>query len=250
MDEAVTGAAGHLARFLESAPLLLPSSLSREDDLVRSLRRSLRTYAVSSSVVVPEHPLRAATGAVITGQRLRWREVRLSLPDKADREVLLPRRLLGQNPLVYATHVDAVARRGPFQLDLLSRYVHPRHRIRQVIDRDRAGLAAEVNMVRGPEWCIIGFDGPPGLVAVTHDIVAGELFALCMAERFFDKTVEFSSPWEDRVVQRATELELGARTPDDIRIDVMGQPGHTGEAVDAIVDHVRQRIGIRSGNHV
>lgn len=252
MDQAAIEAAGHIAGELESTPLLLSSSLTRKDALVRSLRRSLRTHAVSSSVVVPGPPFLMLSGMalrMVFGARSNWRAVRLPLPDKPDRDVVLPDRLLGPRPLLYITHIDTVARRGPFQLDLLSRYLHPRHRLRQVIDPDRAGLAAEINLLRRPAWCIIGSDGLPGLVAVTRDIIAGELFALCMAERFFDRPGEFSSPWEDRVVQRATELELGARTPDDIQIEVVGGTRRAGEAANAIVNQIQHRIGIHAPGH-
>lgn len=242
MVEAADGAAEHITRTSRISPLLLPSSLNRNDDLVASLRRSLRKRSTSSSVTVPDHPLRLVTGT-ISGRRTRWREATLVLPDKADRDVLLPSRLLEGDPLLYVTHVNAVAGTGPFQLDLLSRYLHPRARMRQVIDPDRAGLAAEVNVALRPAWSIIGADLSPGLVAVTRDLIAGELFALSIAERFFDRRAEFASPWEDRVVQRATELELGARTPNEIRIVVMAGGATPPEGVHAIVEDVRLRIG-------
>ncbi len=238
MQQAAIEAARFLSESLGPRALFLPSSLDREDHLVRALRRQLRTLSVASSVVVPQHPVLAA--AVRTG----WRAVEISPLDKAAREVLLPARLLAGDRIVYATHVDTVARRGPFQLDLLSRYVHPRGRIRQLVDPDRAGLAAEVNLAIRPEWSAIGWSGSLGIVAATRDMIAGELLALCMAERLFDRTTEFSSPWEDRVVQRATELELGARTPDDIRIRVAGDAANASGELAVIVDEIRQRIGI------
>lgn len=249
MAEAAVGAVDHLARSLLTRPLLLPSSLHREDPLVHAVRRGFRDRDRSSSVAVPELPLRLVTGR-FSAARPEWRAGHLVLPDGPDRDVLLPRRFLAGDAVLYVTHVNAVARTGPFQLDLLARYVHPRQRIRQVVDRDRAGLAAETNLAMQPGWCVIGCNVPPGVVAITRDLIAAELVALCLAERFFDRHTEFSSPWEDRVVQRATELELGARTPGDIRIGIVreparshGEPG-TRRSVHDIVQWIEERIGI------
>lgn len=249
MVEAVAGAVEFIAGSLPESPCLLPSSLDRSDPLVQAIGRELLALERSSSVVVPEHPLRLLSG-MFSAKRREWQAVDLSLPDRPDRDVLLPIPLLAGNTIVYITHVNAVARTGPFQLDLLSRYVHPRQRIRQVVDPYRAGLAAEINMGIQPGWCVVGCDVPPGIVAITRDLIAGELFALCLAERFFDRHVEFTSPWEDRVIQRATQLELGARTPGDIRIVISrlqveaNAESRTLHAIDDIVNAVRERIGI------
>lgn len=247
MAGAVDGVVEHLAGSSCTLPLLLPSSLNQGDVLVGGMRRSFRARSVTASVAVPEPALRLPTG-VLRGKRSVWRATGLSLPDKPDRRVLLPIRLLDADAVLYVSHVNAVARTGPFQLDLLSRYLHPRHRVRHLVDPDRADLAAEVNLVLRPDWCIVGCDVPPGVIAITRDLVAGELVALCLAERFFDRRAEFASPWEDRVVQRATELELGARAPGEIRVEIAGEGTNIREreAVGAIVDLVRERIGIVS----
>lgn len=249
MAEAAGGAVEHIVSSLQAPFLLLPSSLDRRDALVHALKCGLRDRGRPSSVAVPAHPLRLLTG-MFAAKRSEWRAADLSLPDGPDREVLLPIRLLAENAVLYVTHVNVVARTGPFQLDLLSRYAHSRHRIRQVVDPDRAGLAAETNLAMLPGWCVVGCDVPPGVIAITRDLIAGELFALCLAERFFDRHTEFSSPWEDRVVQRATELELGARTPGDIRIEIAGEDARSSEetrtrhSVHDIVAAVQERIGI------
>ena len=248
MADAADGAVEHMTRSLSAHPLLVPSTLDQGDSLVGAVQRGFRARSVASSVVVPERSIRLGTG-VLSRQRPVWKGAHLALPDKPYHEVLLPARLLEADAVIFVTYVNAVARTGPFQLDLLSRYLRPRHRLRQLVDPDRAGLAAEVNLALQPGWCIVGCDVPPGIVAITRDRIAGELIALCLAERFFDRRVEFASPWEDRVVQRATELELGARTPGEIWIDIMGEAMDTreGDAVRAIVALVRERIGIVSG---
>lgn len=247
--EAAQDAVDHMARSFLTRPLLLPSSLDREDPLVHAIQRGIRDRERSSTMAVSELPLRLAT-SVFSAKRSEWRAAPLPLPDGPDRDVLLPRRFLAGDAVLYVTHVNAVAQTGPFQLDLLARYVHPRQRIRQVVDRDRAGLAAEINLAMQPGWGVIGCDVPPGVVAITRDLIAAELVALCLAERFFDRQTEFSSPWEDRVVQRATELELGARTPGDIRIGIVREPvrshGESGtrRSVHHIVQLIEERIGM------
>lgn len=243
--EAVKEAMRNVVGLAQEATLVLPSSLDSGDPLVQVIRRELRARAISSAVLIPEHPVRLATGRLLA-RRTEWQAVPLALPDKPERTVSLPARLLTAGSALYATHVNTVARTGPFQLDLLSRYIHPRDRLRLLADQDRAGLAAEINLAARPAWSVIGCDVSPGIVAVATDLIAAELVALCLAERFFDRRGEFSSPWEDRVVQRATELDLGVSTPHHMRIEVVNGASGTAseEAVAAIAAALRERIGI------
>lgn len=245
MAEAADGAVNHIARSLAAPPLLLPSTLDQRDSLVAAMQRGFRARSVASSVVVPERSIRLGTRAR-SRNRPVWKGANLAVPDKPHHEMLLPIRLLEADTVLFVTHINAVARTGPFLLDLLSRYVHPRHRLRQLADRDRAGLAVEVNLALQPGWCVVGCDVPPGIVTISRDLIAGELIALCLAERFFDRQAGFASPWEDRVVQRATELELGARTPGEIGIELASEGMDTDDrdAVSAVVDLVRERMGI------
>lgn len=242
MVEAATSATDSIEPPQVTEAVMLPSSLDPGDELVRAMSRSLRSRGWMSSVRVPEHPLRS-TARAIAGAKDAWRSVALQLPEGMTDEVSLPAGIVAAHSLMYVTLVDTVARTGPFQLDLLSRYVHPRHRLRRLIDRDRAQRAAEVNLARGSDWCVVGCTAPLGVVGVTTDVVAGELLALALAERFFGRQAEFASPWEDQVVQRATELELGARIPGDIRIELKDEPTVTEQARE-VVDFLRQRMGI------
>jgi len=230
----------------DAALVMLPSSLDGDDALVQMLRQAMRSRGTASSVVIPDPPLRTAIRA-ISGAKAEWRSVDLTLPEGGSDEVLLPDPVISAGSLVYVTLVDSVARTGPFQLDLLSRFVNPRHRLRRLIDPDRAARAAEVNLARIPDWCVVGCTRPLGIVAVTRDVVGAELVALSLAERFFDRQAEFASPWEDRVVQRATELELGARIPGDIRIELELSNQATvavAEQAGEVVDVLRRRIGM------
>lgn len=246
MVEAAALAAGGMELGGNSTPLLLPSSLDRDDALAQALQESLRSGGTAVSVVLPDHPFRTVTRA-IAGERTAWRSVDLMLPEGMKDEVLLPARLITADSMIYVTLVDRVARTGPFQLDLLARFVHPRHRLGRLIDPDRGGRAAEVSLARAPDWCVVGCSAPFGIVGVTRDVVAAELLALSLAERFFDRQAEFASPWEDRVVQRATELELGARIPGDIRIELSDlSTGIVKEQAREIIDVLRQRMGIES----
>ncbi|HEV2067135.1 MAG TPA: hypothetical protein VGR08_09870 [Thermomicrobiales bacterium] len=242
--EAAAQATGCILPADGAAPVMLPSSLDGDDALVQALRQSMGSSGTASSVVVPDSPLRTAMRA-IAGGRTAWRPVELIVPEGISDEVLLPAPVVAAGSLVYVTLVDSVARTGPFQLDLLSRFVHPRHHLRRLIDPDRAGRAAEVNLARIPDWCVVGCSVPLGFVGVTRDVVAAELLALSLAERFFDRQAEFASPWEDRVVQRATELELGARIPGYIGIEMSDHStGVIREQAREIADIVRQRMGI------
>ncbi|MDQ3656821.1 MAG: hypothetical protein M3457_17320, partial [Chloroflexota bacterium] len=51
-----------------------------------------------------------------------------------------------------------------------------------------------------------------------------------------------AGPWEDRVVQRATELEIGVQIPQHLGIDLVTAPG---KAVRTALERVMARIGVR-----
>src|SRR5699024_2432245 len=128
-------------------------------------------------------------------------------------------------------------RRGPFVLDVPARYVHPRQRLRLIADRERSGLLAEVASVVPIDLMLVALILPDGaFVAATTDRIAGELVALALSERCLGTSRSFTGPWEDPVVQRATEMQLGVLVPALIRLEPEG--AHIREPwADALLEH-------------
>ena len=137
-----------------------------------------------------------------------------------------------------------VARHGPFVLDVPARFVHPRQRLRLVSDRERSGLTAEVASAVPISLIVVSLILPEGaLVAATTDVIAAELVALALSERCLGSVRAYTGPWEDAVVQRATELGMGVLVPSAIRLLPDGQSSKEPWA-DALLEHVRRRLGI------
>lgn len=164
----------------------------------------------------------------------------LVLPELPIRRVRIAEGLAGENPWIVCD-VDVIAATGPFVLDVFSRYLNPLDRARLLADRERARRSAEVNLAVRPGWSIVGghADGRY-LVAATRDAVAAELFALSLSELALGPKLAVTGPWEDPVVQRAAELELGVLIPRQLRFDVDGEPGDAG----IVLEHIASRIGV------
>jgi hypothetical protein len=60
------------------------------------------------------------------------------------------------------------------------------------------------------------------LLAAATDPIAAELFSLALVDEALPEDTQVIGPWEDDFVQRAAEIELGARLPSDIRVEVHG----------------------------
>ncbi len=220
--------------------LLLPSSLSRRDALVASVRREMRSAGVESHLELPGNPLARLSRLARGGDR--WRAVTISPPDRESRMVRLPSKLLDAGQVWVVTDIDVVSGRGPYALDLLSRYVDPLSRAKHLGSREREVLTVDVNLVRTPDRYVMLKDaGAFVLGAVTSDPIAAELLALSLADEDLTRDHRVTGPWEDPMVQRATELDLGARLPQDIRVAVSGQP--TGMIEDTVA-RILARIGV------
>jgi hypothetical protein len=219
--------------------VVLPSSLRRRDSLAALVRGRLRNRGVVTHLLVPANPV----AAILPGAGDRWRSVTLAPPDGPPYQIGLPEGLVGAAPRWIVTDVDAVAGRGPYVLDLVARHAHPVHRARMLADRQRADMAVEANLAAAPALCIAGQRlGEGTLVAVTSDPIAGELVALALADRHLARAGDLTGPWEERVVQRATELELGIQVPAQLAIEVAGSPDR---AAGAMIHGIASRIGVR-----
>jgi hypothetical protein len=220
--------------------VLLPSSLSRRDALAGIVRTSMRDAGVESHLELPGNPLAELSRQVRGGDR--WRTVITTPPDRAARPVRLPVSILDASQLWVVTEVDAVSGRGPYALDLLSRYVDPVSRVKHLGSRQRVTVPVEVNLARTPDRFVVVKDcGDSVIGVVTHDPIAAELLALSLADEDLTRDHRVTGPWEDPMVQRATELELGGRLPQEMRVTVLGQ---RSAPIAGVITRVLGRIGV------
>lgn len=212
------------------AATLIPASLQADD----ALAQEVQARFPRSSVITP----RAST---------RFRKATIDRPGTTLRSIRLPDALLRSESLICLVDLDRVSPSGPFVLDLMARFAAPFDRFRLIASRDRSSLVTEVNLARRFDRVIIArtIEGERILVSTT-DMIAGELVALTLSEDRLPKDRALRSPWEDEIVQRATELELGVRFPGEIAIVCAEEDRLSlfSEAVAAL--HLRVGIDISS----
>lgn len=235
LDAAET--AGDLPRLPAPAALLSSHRALAGGPPRRAVVASLAAHGVDAHPVEP-------TGWLGPRGGTRWRRLPLTRPDVRLAEVSLPVAVVEARSRIAlaAVRSDDVA---PIALDLLTRYAHPRLRLVLRTAREREALAAELNLACRLDLLIVcGILGTIHVAAVTRDVIAAELLGLALREDPFVTSRELSGLWEDAVVQRATELDLGVALPSQLRLH---QPREAPVGVSAALDRIRLRLGIPSG---
>jgi hypothetical protein len=227
----------------QGATVILPSSMDQLDPVAAEVLARL-PHDADGSIVVPVSGAaarRAFLSPTVLGD---WRDMPIKAPAGKLQSALMPGAVASAEHRVVAVDVVEIARHGPFVLDLATRYLHPRQRVRVVADSARSELAAEIASAVRFDLHVVSLILPEGaFLAATSDPIAAELVALALAERCIGSTRAFTGPWEDAVVQRATELELGVLLPSRIRLLPSGTSAGQPWA-DEITEHVRRRLGI------
>lgn len=228
---------------MEGSVSLLPSSLDAKDPFVGLVGQALPEVARPAALLPVSGA--AARRAFVTPSVIgRWIDRPVKHPSTGLNSVTWPQELAQADHRIVVTDVVEVARKGPFVLDLPARYIHPRQRARLLASGQREAQAAEVASALTVELFAIYLAQRDGVIlAVTTDVIAAELVALAMAELCVGAPRAFTGPWEDPVVQRATELELGVLLPDRIRIILDGaeRASHWSQR---IVEHIHMRLGV------
>lgn len=224
---------------------LLPSSMDGKDPFV-ALVNGVLPEICKPFTALPVAGA-AARRAFLTPSVIgRWIDRPVRLQDSSITSVTWPQELAQANHRIIVTDVVEVARRGPFVLDLAARYIHPRQRMRLLSSSQREAQAAEVASALPIELFAIYLAQREGvMLAVTTDIIAAELMTLAMSELCVGSPRSFSGPWEDPVVQRATELELGVLLPERMRV-ILNGPDRSSHWSQRIYDHLRMRTGART----
>ncbi|MCO5218290.1 MAG: hypothetical protein M9953_00415 [Thermomicrobiales bacterium] len=222
---------------------VLPSSLDALDPFAEAVR-SVLPADTESFVALPVTGA-AARRAFITPSVLgSWIDRRVVAQGATVGSVTFPQDIAQAAHRIVVTDVVEVARRGPFVLDLPARYIHPRQRMRLLASGEREALAAEVGSAFPVDLVAVFLALRDGVVlAVTSDVIAAELVALAMSELCIGAPRSFTGPWEDKVVQRATELQMGVGLPSYLGLVANG-PHRADAWAERIHEHIRIRLGI------
>lgn len=213
---------------------LIPSSLTRDDPELQTIRSAMRHHDLRTRVAIP----RAGIPALLGGSR-RWRRVSVAL-----RWVRIDQRFL-EGTRIGLVSISPERRKGPFALDLAAHFLHPFDRARLLLSHNPSSMVARIAAGTLPDsWIISTLVGEDQLWLTTTDIIATELWSLALAERFFDASLEMQGPWEEPTVQHATELELGARIPSEMRLRFVSPGALPRHAAELLASGCR-RLGMR-----
>lgn len=243
LREATEALLATLSEHLEGSVAIMPATLERRDIVAEAVEAALLTTS-TPEIVTPLSGGEARKAMVLPIAFGNWQDVLVQAAGTRVSSVTLPKSVMSPSHRIIATDVVEVARHGPFVLDVPTRFVHPRQRLRLVSDRERSELMAEVASAVPISLIIVSLILPEGaFVAATSDVIAAELVALALSERCLGSVRAYTGPWEDDVVQRATELGLGVLVPSAIRLLPDGASSKEPWA-NALLEHVRRRLGI------
>jgi hypothetical protein len=149
--------------------------------------------------------------------------IEIDLGGRGDRlsRVTLARPLFEAEMLFAYANLDRPHQRGErmsIALGLWSHFARSWERLGARLSDERDGLAAEIALaVTARRYFVASTIHGIALAASCSDPIAAELAGRAMARLRSDPVSEEAvAPWEEPIVQRASELGLGARTPDDI----------------------------------
>lgn len=226
----------------DRSSLLLIAGQAERSDVVAATRGLLnqpaRELTAPNSVIAS---FRQWRGQQWTSLDLHGRGQRLEnvvLPTAVDnaQSVILVNDLAGHDPKRPAIAIGAWAQ-----------FAHPRLRVGAVLGDPVDGLAAEIALAAPAACYVLGasWRGKP-MLAASNDMVAAELIGLAIGQAQSDPNIEHAGPWENALVQRATDLGLGARTPAEISFHVAWLGAGEERALDfeRFGEIVAGRIGV------
>ncbi len=203
--------------------------------------RLFRAQGRIARVVLPPSTFARATRLIPGVGADDWVPVDISGRGAQVRSVRVPLALAG------ATIVAAIDLQGTASpLGIWRAYAHPLVGVAAASSSSRASLAADLTLAFSPSGVLIG--GTVGSLSIgvaTKDLVAAELITLALRESGDEET----GPWEDALVQRATELELGVTLPDQIKLAPYwaGSPkSPQSGALVALADRLALRLGLQT----
>ena len=222
----------------------MPSSMDPKDPFAGLVTAALPEQS-QPFITTPVTGIAARRAFVTPNVIGRWLDRPIRAEASPLQSITVPQDIAQADHRVVVIDVVEVARKGPFVLDLPARFIHPRQRMKLLASGQREHLAAEVAGAYSLDLMAVYMSHREGVVlAVTTDPIAAELVALAMSELCLGAPRSFTGPWEDPVVQRATELEMGVLLPSRIRIITDG-PNRTDHWALRVVEHVHLRLGVQ-----
>lgn len=194
-------------------------------------------------------PLAMNPGGWVKARRRRWRSVDLDGRGNRLARAMLPAAFFepGRQVVVVNDLRRFVPARPAIAIALWSHFAHPRQQLGASIGDQASGLVAEIALAAPAALYIVAasWQGKP-MAVVSADMIATELVGLAIGQMQADPDREIAGPWEHPLVQRATELDLGARLPSDIvfRSQWLGPASSLAADFAGFSARIAARIGI------
>lgn len=191
---------------------------STPDSSVERIRTIFTPLSETTAIVRPS----SGPSGMLRRSRY-WTDVDIDARAQRLRSVRMPSPLVGNQRLLAVNDLRGNAESRPtIALGLWAEFAHPVVRMGARLGGTTDGLVAEIALAVHPDrYVLIDSLRQLGLTYVfaTTDIMCAELVPLALrAERGRGRSV---GPWEDRLVQAATDLDLGARTSAEFDIEAV-----------------------------
>ncbi len=171
-----------------------------------------------------------------------WAEVDIDARAQKLRTVRMPAELVGAQRLLAINDLRALKDARPIiAIGLWALFAHPVVRIGARFAGTTDGLTAEIALSVHPDrYTVIDSEGKLGLtyLVATDDIIIAELLVLALRQR--RTRSRGVGPWEDPLVQAATELNLGVRNAEQIDIDAVVSPTLSSQQREAAASSIVQ----------
>jgi hypothetical protein len=220
----------------------LVEAASAPGSLLLSLLR-LRGFHAKLAV-----PASTTAGAWFRARATEWRAIEARGLDRLER-VWIADSIASASSLAALNRLPANAeKRGALAIGLWARFAHPRQRTGAWLSNPRDGLTAEIAAAVSPLMIVLtgewkGF----ALALLSDDLIAAELGGLGVLQALTRHGDELNGPWEDPLVQHATELGIGVRQPAQIAGEVIWAGAHSGSAAETFPEfgtNVLARLGV------
>jgi hypothetical protein len=134
---------------------------------------------------------------------------------------ILPTRLISATSIVLLVDVrQADSPRPALALGSWREFLHPKQRLLLALAARRLVVDPEIAALIQPRAIMLIHAWDQGfLVQVCPDRIASELLGLAIHQATRCPAALSTGPWEDPIIQRATELDLGIRLPTDLIIE-------------------------------
>jgi hypothetical protein len=200
-------------------------------------RAAQRVAALATETSGQAAPIVVAPSGLFSGAPRRsvrggafWVTVEVGARGERIGRVPVRRDVAGAGSLVAvaALRLDR-AERPPLALGLWPGFVHPRLALAARLGGDRVPFVAEIALAFAPRLLLlVGQTATRSFAVATSDRIAADLVGLALRAEYVAPDADRVGPWEDPLVQRATELGLGVRLPRQINLQTLG----TGRADD------------------